>query len=274
MDIQAKTGYIIAKKLGEQMKYHRENFSGVYDFRCNYHDGWAVEAHLHEYSELLYCKTGVCEISVDGKKNSLSEGELIWLPPNSVHQFHKTDAQLICAVFSRDFIPVYFHLLEEKRIVPAPVKAEELREILDNLPLLKDQSLLLISGYLNLICAKVMEKAVFEENNRLDGALYQKVISYISEHFREDISLKSIARHFGYNEKYLSHTLHSLTGIHFSKLLSLYRIEYAQKLLREQMITVSQVAAESGFSAINTFNRAFKETVGKCPLEYRKASRK
>ena len=118
-----------------------------------------------------------------------------------------------------------------------------------------------------------MKQWAWEQECVADELLYQKVITYLSTHFREDISLKSVARSFGYNEKYLSHSLHSLTGIHFSKLLSLYRIEYAQKLLQEQSLAISQIATECGFSAINTFNRTFKEAIGNTPLEYRKASR-
>jgi AraC-like DNA-binding protein len=256
------------------MKYQLENFKGSYDFRCKFHDGWEMESHLHEYSELLYCQSGDCEVVVNGRLITLPQKYLIWLPPNYIHQYRATDAQLICAVFSKDHIPAFFHLLGNKRLKVAPVAAEELEELLERLPFMKEEGPLQISGCLNLIGAKVMKQSAWEQECVADELLYQKVITYLSTHFQEDISLKSVARHFGYNEKYLSHSLHSLTGIHFSKLLSLYRIEYAQKLLREQMITVSQVAAESGFSAINTFNRTFKETVGKCPLEYRKASRK
>ena len=130
-----------------------------------------------------------------------------------------------------------------------------------------------ISGYLNLICAKVLECAEFEKAGHTDSILYQKVISYISKNFRENISLKSIAKEFGYNEKYLSYSLHGLTGIHFSKLVTQYRVEYAKKLLSDQSMKISWVAMQSGFSALNSFNRMFKEMTGITPTQYRKASR-
>lgn len=256
------------------MRYQLENFQGTYDFRCSFHDGWEMESHLHEYSELLYCQSGICEVVVNGVLITLPQKHLIWLPPNYIHQYWATDSQLICAVFSKDHIPAFFHMLGNKRLKVVPVAAGELEELLENLPFINEKGPLQISGCLNLIGAKVMAMATWEQEGVADGIIYQKVISYLSAHFQEDVSLKSLARHFGYNEKYLSHALHSLTGIHFSKLLSLYRIEYAQKLLREHLLTVSQIATECGFSAINTFNRAFKENIGKTPLEYRKASRK
>lgn len=256
------------------MKYHNENFVGIYDFRCKFHDGWSTETHLHEYTELLYCKDGMCEVTIDGVKIIIPKRHFIWLSPNSIHQYHPTQAKVICAVFSKDFIPIYFHTFADKRIIPTPIAANDLEKILDSLYLIDKNNHLLISGYLNLICAAVIENSTFEENKIADGVLYQKVINYLSTHFLEDVSLKSIAKHFGYNEKFFSHTIHSLTGISFRKLIHSYRVEYAKKLLDEKQLSISSIATKSGFSALNSFNRIFKEMTGITPSQYRKASQK
>ena len=49
------------------MEYQNENFNGEYDFRSRFHDGWQVKAHLHEYSELLYCENGNGTVTVNGR---------------------------------------------------------------------------------------------------------------------------------------------------------------------------------------------------------------
>ena len=86
----------------------------------------------------------------------------------------------------------------------------------------------------------------------------------------ENVSLRAIAEKFGYNEKYLSHSLHSLTGMHFRHLLAYYRVEQAKELLsQKQDIPIAQVALQCGFSALNTFNRVFKCTTGVTPTQYR-----
>ena len=75
----------------------------------------------------------------------------------------------------------------------------------------------------------------------------------------------------GYNEKYLSHSLHDLTGIHFRQLLNFYRIDRAKKLLTESpSANIGAIAMECGFGALNTFNREFKRIVGMTPREYRR----
>lgn len=252
------------------MKYQLENFNGSFDFRCRYHDGFLIEQHIHQYSEFLYCKEGQGEVTVNGNSLLLRSGELIWLPPNYVHQYNFTDAKVICAVFSNDFIPLYFHVAKGRYAVTVPVEMGEYRSFLDDFYLLDKEDVFLISGYLNLICHKVTKALHFESPRHTDGILYQKVISYVAEHYAEDMTLKSIAAKFGYNEKYLSHTLHELTGIQFTKFLSLYRIDAAKKLLSHKSESIATIAMKCGFSAVNTFNRTFRQMMGVTPSEYRR----
>lgn len=149
------------------------------------------------------------------------------------------------------------------------IDAKDLKNILHKLPSVDWNDAVLICGYLNMVCDTILKSSNFSKAKNTDAVLYQKVISYIAEHYRENISLKGIARHFGYNEKYLSSTVFSLTGIHFTKFVATYRIGYAMELLKNTSLKISDIAHESGFSAINSFNRAFKEFAGITPYEYR-----
>lgn len=253
------------------MQYQLENFNGEYDFRSRFHDGWQIGANLHEYSELLYCQKGCGIVTVNGQDIPLKEGQLAWIPPNYVHKYDFPDGKVVCAVFSNDLIPLFFKVLAGRYFCVSVVEMEELSYLPPLLPTLGKEDYLLISGYLNLICAKVIRQSNFESSKHSDGILYQKVISYIADHYREDISLKQIARLFGYNEKYLSHTLHELTGIQFRQLLAFYRIGHAKKLLTGSTNQdITSIAMDSGFSAINSFHRTFKEMTGMTPSQYRK----
>ena len=253
------------------MIYQNENFNGELDFRSAWHNGWLIDAHLHEFTELLYYHKGEGDVFVNGKHIRLTEKTMVWIPPNYIHQYDCPRALLICAVFSKDLIPLYFRATQEQRPIPTAVDACDVADILELFPHLSKEEYVKVSGYLNLICAKVLELSQYEPAQKQDGILYQKVISYISCHYTQEITLEQIARKFGYNEKYLSHTLHKLTGIHFTQLLSLYRIDCAKKLLLETDSNISDIAFRCGFSALNTFNRAFKKMTGLSPSQYRKS---
>lgn len=253
--------------------YQNENRSGEYDFRCNLHSQWHISTHLHEYTELLYCKSGSGTVQINGRTMELTAGQLVWLPPNYVHSYQFSNCEVLCAVFSNDYIPLYALTAGSRNLVTEPVDMQDLCPILDNLHKQDKTSRLLISGYLNLICAKVLEHCTFAPQTASESILYQKVISYISTHYTEDITLEATANRFGYNPKYLSHALHTLTTVNFRELLAMYRINHAKELLishREK--SISEIAYDCGFTAQNTFNRTFKKAVGMTPFAYRNAS--
>ena len=253
--------------------YQNENQSGEYDFRCGCHTDWIVEAHIHEYSELIYCTEGKGSVFVNGRQLILSKGQLIWLPPNYVHKFDLRGCTAICAVFSNDYIPLYSLTAGERRLVPRQVDMQELTGLLNRFHTINKTDRLYISGCLNLICSKVLACSEFSSQSSSESVLYQKVISYISTHYTEDITLEDTANRFGYNTKYLSHALHTLTGIHFRELLSQYRVAKAKELLITQRNrSISDIALECGFTAQNTFNRTFKKMTGMTPFAYKNAS--
>ena len=253
------------------MEYQNENFNGQYDFRSRYHDGWQMVANLHEYSELLYCKSGCGYVTVGGRRILLSAGELVFIPPNYIHQYDFDGAEVICAVFSNDFIPLFFRKVQNRFFHVSAVPMGELCPLIETLPAKQKGDALTVCGLLNLICARVMERARLDEQIPQDGVLYQKVITYLAENFKQDITLSAVAHRFGYNTKYLSHALHTLTGIHFRCLLNFYRLNHAKGLLqREKVMSIATVSAESGFRSLNTFNREFKSMTGLTPKEYRR----
>jgi len=79
-----------------------------------------------------------------------------------------------------------------------------------------------------------------------------------------------MSKELGYHEKYLSSTLHSLTKMNFRTFLATYRINHAKSLLKSSESTIAEIAMDSGFASLNTFNRVFKDITGTTPSEYRK----
>ena len=95
------------------------------------------------------------------------------------------------------------------------------------------------------------------------------VLLYISEHFTEDISLRSAAAALGYHPGSISHSLETLPGFNFNYLLNTMRIEYAKSLLLRTSFPLIDIALESGFQTERTFYRAFRQIAGISPGEYR-----
>ena len=254
------------------MLYQIENFGGEQDYRSRIHYGFDVSVHIHEYSEFVFCKKGVAEATINDKIFHIPQNHIVFIGPNQPHGYNCTEDSLVyCAVFSNDLIPHFFKQLKNKTIVPTLIDVSESLLLAEMLPKLNCETPTLISGCLNFLCDIVLKTSPLTENTSKDDALYQRVISYLSTHYSENITLKNLATEFGYSEKYLSGMLHSLTGINFRKLLAFYRIEHAKHMLESRKkYSMTDIAMQCGFSSISTFNMVFKQITGVTPSQYSK----
>ena len=142
--------------------------------------------------------------------------------------------------------------------------------MVDALSTTSPEDVVRITGLLHLLFGELVKNSDFTDRKGVGDSLYNRAINYISKNFCTDLTLGDMAKALGYHEKYLSSELHTLTHMNFRAFLSTYRVDHAKRLLRTTGINISEIALESGYSSINTFNRVFKENVGMTPSEYRR----
>ncbi len=257
--------------------YQNENFGKSFDFRCRRHDGYVVVPHIHQYSEILICLEGTMRMLCGEKHLSVPAGHAAFILPNDIHAY--TDdlpCRSICAVFSCDFIPSFFREVGDRMPVNPVADVSDLLPITADLPEIPGENLTEIAGRLNLLFARLLKSTEFSDRQSGSADIYRAAIAYISTHYREDITLRSVAATIGYHEKYLSASLHALTGMNFCRFLSTNRVEYAKRLLLDEgnsKKSIAEIAHEAGFSSINTFCREFRELNGITASAYRKGIR-
>lgn len=98
----------------------------------------------------------------------------------------------------------------------------------------------------------------------------QDVLIFLSEHYKEDISLKQAAERFFVSPSHLSREFLKYTGNSFSEYLRKIRLQTAVKLLCHTDKSIIEISGESGFEGINTMREIFKKEYGCTPGEYRK----
>ena len=91
------------------------------------------------------------------------------------------------------------------------------------------------------------------------------IIEYIDEHYADDISLRDIAKMFGYSPSHLTNTFSRVTGLPITAWIIKRRIIAAQQLLRQQRINVTTASEAVGFNDISYFTRQFSRHVGITP---------
>ena len=252
--------------------YQRENFGKSYEYRSGAHENWIVPPHIHEYSEIFFVKSGVATVILDGKTYRLPKHHVIFISPNQVHEYtDETPSVVRCAVFSNDHIPAFFRKVQGMKLQNPVLDFSKHLLLLEALETADYADHLTMCGLLNLVGSLFLKNSELCPENRREHKMLHEVISYISQNFTEEITLKEIAARMGYHEKYLSYSLHSLTGMHFRTFLASYRVHYAAQLLDAQRdLPISEVAFKSGFSSVNTFNRCFRDLTGMTPTAYKK----
>ena len=98
---------------------------------------------------------------------------------------------------------------------------------------------------------------------------FLNIVEYIDLHYSEDLNLENIAASSGFSKFHFSRLFKQYTGFTFCDYLNYRRISQAEELLVSQDCPVTEVAIQSGFSSISTFNRLFKQLKGCSPTEYR-----
>ena len=127
----------------------------------------------------------------------------------------------------------------------------------------------ILYGYLHAILGLILKKDVTSQKN-VDINTFNSVIKYISSHYTESISLKSVSKYAGVSQPHLSRMFSEKIDGGFKNYLNMLRVEKATELLKNTDKNIIEVMLESGFSNQATFNRVFKKNTNLTPKEYRK----
>ena len=92
---------------------------------------------------------------------------------------------------------------------------------------------------------------------------------YISEHYKEEISLASVSGVVNLNPVYFSYIFKKETGLTFTSYTNQYRIKVAKDLLGNAQYNISEVALLSGFHEPRYFSKIFQKIVGITPTDYK-----
>ena len=121
--------------------------------------------------------------------------------------------------------------------------------------------------YRALPCSMAAEEILCMRKN------YEKIkpaVNYINSHFRDDLSLEMLASLCNMSRTYFCTVFKQTLGINYAAYLENIRINHACLLLSGTDRMVIDIAMESGFTSLSSFNTAFKKICGKNPTRYRK----
>lgn len=98
------------------------------------------------------------------------------------------------------------------------------------------------------------------------------IMNYLRNHYK-DVTLEELSENFHLSKPYLSKYIKENAGITFQEAVKQARMKKARMMLKETNKTVESIAAAVGYENVEHFNRLFKKSYGKTPVQYRRESR-
>ena len=252
----------------------------------------------HDFWELVYAEKGSVLCTADGREITLAEGEILFHQPCEIHSL-RADGSTAPNVFIITFVSasealhffkwrklqlsknlrryIYAIIDEAKQTFDMPFFAPELKK----LPLLPAPALggqQLIKNYLEILLIELMrgesEKesggAVFLPEEQLGQRVAEEVLSYLTAHVDEKLSIADICAALNYNKSYIFSEFKKATDRSVMSYFTHLKIKRAKALLRETSLSVTEISDTLSFDSPNYFSKVFKRTTGYSPLQYKK----
>jgi len=251
-----------------------------------------INWHFHEEYEIIYIMEGNGVRLVGDNLSNFQSGELVMVGPNIPHLWRTTkditsvdriiikfdefpnntnifslpEFSRIRALFIKTGTGISFGPQVRQQVHPYIIEITEADSAQKWICLLNILNILSCSSDFEKLSSPHMKITPHHlEENRLS-----KVISYISEHYHQDITLDKIADISSMTIPSFCRYFKKRTNKTFVQFLNEYRIGKACVLLIENKLTITQIWYELGFNSSTNFNRAFKRIYHCTPMEYRK----
>ena len=273
------------------MQGHREYVTYPDDssIRIWYSDiPWRYETHDHSAVEVCLTLEGVVDYLVQDTIYHVRKGEVLIIPPDVPHSLNMEegssrylylyepetvygmrDVKSMLQQFNRVF---YLHDGSDAHI--------RIRETLLKAQAVYERSEVMWNtacyGYILRVYAVLGQHYLINPRTHqrkaaasVDSEVITAAMGYINTHFREDLSLDDVADFSGFSRYYFSRSFKKQTGYSFKDYLIQKRLQVAMDLLIRSNTPMREVAMESGFGSVATFNRVFRERKGCTPTQYR-----
>ncbi|MCL2088749.1 MAG: AraC family transcriptional regulator [Oscillospiraceae bacterium] len=257
-------------------------------FRLDKLGGMDYPPHMHKHIEIVYLLEGEITICIDGKERLMQTGDASFCFPNSVHSFISKSKALFYILIvdinlTGDFAgklltytPVYPFISKEKIRSDVLSCFDTMFSYYDKFFTMDDDvkyNKLAVKGYIQILISRLMAELELEEAGDASVTVLTKnLLDYIMKNFRNSqLSLKHIAAALNVSVPYLSNVFSKKIGTNYRDHLNLHRIRYAQRQITATEHNITDIAYDSGFEDIRTFNRAFKKAVGITPSQFRRS---
>ena len=232
--------------------------------------------HWHTALEIIMPFENEYTVTIDGKPHILNEGDIWITAPGTLHELRapETGERLTIHPFLLVRRDSHGDLNGKLRFY-----LEEIIREYDYLAPYAEAAIysLMIRFFVTLGRANINPQEMFpgitssKQHEYVDK--FMNVCNYITEHCTENITVDELASLAGFSKFHFARLFKQFTNTSCYDYIIQKRIAYAEKLLIEPDLSITEVSMRSGFNSLSTFNRIFKSAKNCTPSEYKKLNR-
>ena len=258
-------------------------------FRVWYSDiPWRFEVHEHSAVEIVLTLEGTVTYTVEDTVYPVRKGEILIIPKDVPHSLVMGEgSSRYLFLFEPDPImnmrdikslSIHFHKTFHLRDgSEAHVRIRELllraRDTYERRDLMWNtmcySCILRIYATLGQRYLTGVRPRAGETVRNVDSEVITAAMTYINNHYKDELTLDDVAQFAGFSRYYFSRSFKKQTGYSFKDYLCQKRVQVAMDLLIRTNRPMKDVAIDSGFGSVATFNRVFREQKGCTPTQYR-----
>ena len=261
-----------------------------------YPRGFEFSGEAHDFWEFLYVDKGEVELTAGSRRCTLTKGDIIFHKPMEFHSLRCLGGNapnLLVAAFVTASPAMSF--FEEKVLRAGDSERDLLANVIRearsayssalNDPYLEKLTLRecvpfgaeqLIKISIEQLLIQLIRrdgapdkvKATSSIRETADSELLRRVIAYLEENIRGQITLDDVCRDNLIGRSSLQKAFRAKTGGGVMEYFSRMKIDAAKQYIRDGQRNFTEIAHDLGFSTIHYFSRRFKVVTGMTPTEY------
>lgn len=218
------------------------------------------------FDGFVYILGGSCRYTFEDKHSfEAKKGDILYLSRYSRYQMD------VLEKYDFIYINLIFDIDDERDSdVFTPKDAEKCENLFYRA--WREQSFASLAAKMSVLYRIYDEIILSRKVTYLPGSTRAKIdqaVALMSEDVSRDISISLLAERSDMSEVYFRKLFKSVTGISPAKFMIDKRVSRSKELLREEYLSLSEIADRCGFSTLSYFCRVFKDSTGMTPGEFR-----
>lgn len=252
----------------------------LYPLQCgifSYEAGYKLWRNSFDSFLLMYIQQGTMILDFGGSTREVKQGNFVLIDCYKPHGYStEVGYECLWMHFDGEHARDYYNLITERlgNVFAMPDVFPVLRKLTTIFDVFYKNTTVhepLLSKYITDILTEFMIYNPIEGQARDYTGMTEQVVTYINEHYSEDISIEQLASISGLSSCYFIRVFKQETGYTPHEYLVNCRMASARYLLKCTTLTVKEICYNVGFSDTSVFCNAFKRCNKMSPVKYRES---